>query len=414
MSRLRGINFNVLNMKLMRRSETTLRRSLFTALLLAASFISFSQAYVPGNSYFGRANYIEYIAGNLPVIISVPHGGNLTPAEIPDRTCGDETVTDSYTRELAESIRQEVHKITGCTPHVIICHLKRTKLDVNREEETATCGNEYAAIAWQDYHRFIDSASASVERISGKGLLIDLHGHGHTIQRLELGYLLSSTQLRYSDAMLDEAAVINQSSIRNLTGTNVTGLNHSALLHGLYSLGTMFEAKGFPAVPGIDEPFPLVGEPYFSGGYITERHGSVIDGTIDAIQIECNHDVRFEETARDNFAAATATVLLDYLIRHYFPGLPQTYCNQTGIESPVNKEFGVYPVPFNEILTVRAAIPCQLSIYNMKGELLMTEPVTGEEIINMEELIDGIYLAVFSINGDAIFRCKIIKGSTGK
>lgn len=406
------MNFYLLNMKLMQRAETILKRSLIAVFLLLASCISFSQTYVPGNSYFGRANYIEYIAGNLPLIISVPHGGNLTPSEIPDRTCGDETVTDSYTRELAESVRQEIQKITGCTPHVIICHLKRTKLDVNRAVEIATCGNEYAAIAWDDYHRFIDSASASVERVSGKGLLIDIHGHGHAIQRLELGYLLSSEQLRYSDALLDETTVIDQSSIRNLAGTNVTGLNHSALIHGPYSLGTMFGARGYPAVPGIDEPFPLVGEPYFSGGYITERHGSVSDGTIDAIQIECNHDVRFEETARDNFAVATATVFLDYLIKHYFPGLPQTYCNQSGIESPGNEGYGLYPVPFNETLTARAISPCQLRIFNMKGELLITENVTGEKTINTEELSDGIYLALFSINGDITFRCKIIKGST--
>ena len=31
--------------------------------------------YVPGQSYFGRNNYIEYVAGNAPVIYSAPHGG---------------------------------------------------------------------------------------------------------------------------------------------------------------------------------------------------------------------------------------------------------------------------------------------------------------------------------------------------
>jgi hypothetical protein len=380
-------------------------------IILFASAVAFSQSFVPGNSYFGRANYIEYIAGNLPLIISVPHGGSLTPAEIPDRTCG-ETVTDSYTRELAESIRQEIKDLTGCSPHIIICHLKRTKLDVNREMDIATCGNEFSEIAWNEYHLFIDSAEASIERMSGKGLLIDLHGHGHAIQRLELGYLLTAAQLAYADAMLDESVIINQSSIRNLAGTNVTNLKHSELLHGLYSLGTMFEAKGYSAVPGIDEPFPLSGESYFSGGYITERHGSVSSGTIDAIQIECNHDVRFEEAARDDFAAATATVFLDYLIKHYFPDLPDTYCNPVDIELPVNCEFGVYPVPFNETLTVRVMQPCQLTIYNYRGELLMTKAVMQEEKINMESLKSGTYLAIFSTDGKVLYRCKIIKGST--
>ena len=42
--------------------------------------------YVAGQSYFGRNSYVEYIAGNSPVILSAPHGGLLTPSSIPDRT----------------------------------------------------------------------------------------------------------------------------------------------------------------------------------------------------------------------------------------------------------------------------------------------------------------------------------------
>ncbi|MDF1558759.1 MAG: hypothetical protein P1P83_00995 [Bacteroidales bacterium] len=152
-------------------------------LLLFLSGIASSQSFIPGSSYFGRADYIEYVAGNLPLILSVPHGGNLEPAEIPDRTCG-ETVTDSYTKELAASVQEKIMELTGCTPHIIICHLKRTKLDMNREVDIATCGNEFADTAWNEYHTFIDSAKAAVVRSSGKGLLIDLHGHGHAIQRL--------------------------------------------------------------------------------------------------------------------------------------------------------------------------------------------------------------------------------------
>src|SRR5262245_1097109 len=61
--------------------------------------------YTPGQSYFGRNNYIEYIAGDSPVILSATHGGDLTPAQIPDRTdatCGATVTTtaDLNTYEL--------------------------------------------------------------------------------------------------------------------------------------------------------------------------------------------------------------------------------------------------------------------------------------------------------------------------
>jgi hypothetical protein len=56
-------------------------------------------AYVPGQTYFGRNNCIGYHAGNLPNIISVPHGAHELPAEIPDRTRED-LAYHTITREL--------------------------------------------------------------------------------------------------------------------------------------------------------------------------------------------------------------------------------------------------------------------------------------------------------------------------
>src|SRR5688572_14993832 len=74
--------------------------------------------FVPGTSYFGDNNYVEYIAGNMPVIFSAPHGGTLTPASIPVRNearCGPDvtTVSDANTQDLVRRIQQAFFSRTG-------------------------------------------------------------------------------------------------------------------------------------------------------------------------------------------------------------------------------------------------------------------------------------------------------------
>ena len=56
-------------------------------LFVAMSQPLLAQTYQPGTTYFGRSNYIEYIAGDLPFILSAPHGGALQPAELAMRRC---------------------------------------------------------------------------------------------------------------------------------------------------------------------------------------------------------------------------------------------------------------------------------------------------------------------------------------
>jgi N-formylglutamate amidohydrolase len=384
-------------------------RVVFFFLLFLVNVSGISQPYSPGNSYFGRNKYIEYVAGNLPLIISVPHGGNMVPQEIPDRTCGDETVTDSYTINLANEIKSAIFKMTGCFPHIIICNLKRTKLDANRDISEAACGNEYAGIAWNEFHAFMDTASANIRKKNGKGLLIDLHGHGHSIQRLELGYLLTAAQLGYSNATLNSSTFVYLSSIRSLINSNVSGQTHSDLIRGPYSLGSMFAVKGYPAVPSADDPFPQSGQPYFSGGFTTERHGSDTSGMIDAIQMECNQNVRFNEPARLQFAQIVAVVLLDFLTKHYFPQLPLTYCNYVHSDQLRLSGFMIYPNPFSNFLYFQSLFPCELVIYNSQGNIIYSKSIQSFEKINLENLKEGIYFVNLKMNNKTLFTQRIIK-----
>src|SRR5262245_60875676 len=90
------------------------------------------QQYLPGQTYFGQKEYVEYLAGDLPVMVSAPHGGRIRPEEIPDRTEGT-FAFDTNTQELARAVAAELHARTGHWPHIIICKVSRRKVDCNRE-----------------------------------------------------------------------------------------------------------------------------------------------------------------------------------------------------------------------------------------------------------------------------------------
>jgi N-formylglutamate amidohydrolase len=279
----------------------------------AVEFAATAEIPADGTSHEGRNGYIEYVAGSLPVIIAAPHGGNLQPSEIPDRSSGT-TVQDLNTEDLARRIAAEIHALTGMRPHLAVTRLHRRKLDNNREIVEAAQGNPHAERAWHEYHGFLDAARHRLREEHGGGILIDVHGHGHSIQRLELGYLLTASNLELPDAQLDAATYRDRSSVRSLATR--AAVPFSALIRGEQSLGSLLAANGFPSVPSSDDPSPE-GEPYFTGGYTTARHGSRDGGPVDAIQLEANRrGVRDTAEERQQFAEAFAAALLEYLRLH--------------------------------------------------------------------------------------------------
>ena len=274
--------------------------------------------YIPGETYYGANKYTEYLAGNLPLIISAPHGGTDSASDLPDRTEGTFT-TDSNTAELSRAIRTACSNRFGRWPHVIICRVPRTKIDCNREVVEGAQGNPATEALWNEYHNLIRMAKESVTSSYGRGLLIDVHGHGHTLQRLELGYNLSTANLNNNSFSASEK---NSSCVRELA--NRTRVSFEELIRGSFSLGTLIGLRGYPSVPSLELPNPgkTTGggdNDYFSGGYTVEIHGTMSPntGTINAIQMECNYTgVRDSSVSRAAFAAKLVLALEEYFPLH--------------------------------------------------------------------------------------------------
>ncbi len=370
-------------------------KSLLVILIFATQQVFFAQTYVPGKSYFSNNDYVEYIVGNSPFILSAPHGGDLKPSTIPDRTCAAcVTVQDGFTQELARDIYNAFYKKTGCYPHVIISRLHRIKLDPNREIVEAAQGNPLAEAAWNAFQGYIKTAKSQVTQQFGKGFYIDLHGHGHTKQRLELGYLLTASELQLSDSQLNTKKYADYSSIRNLVLKNTQQLQHTDFLRGKNAFGTLLTNSGFPSVPSLQDPFPLTGDDYFNGGYNTLQHGSNLSGSIDGVQIESNYiGVRDKDTNRKKFADSLSSVVQKMSENNYF-GKNFSFCKKIATQDAQGKEVLLFQNPSQGWLSIQnGQTGGELFIYDLNGHL-QKKAILDSPIFQLDcsDLANGFYL----------------------
>ena len=269
--------------------------------------------YTPGKVYYGRNNYIQYVAGDLPIVISSPHGGYLKPSEIADRTYGVKGL-DTGSQEKTWEVAHYLKKLTGRYPHVVINRLARIKLDANREIKEASQGSKWSEQAWAEYHQYIEGARRWVTQRCGKGQYLDFHTNGHSAKWVEFGYLLTSTDLNRSDTQLNAKTYIDKSSIRALALS--PGANFPELVRGPSSLGGLLAARGYKTVPSPQHTHPA-GQGFFSGGYNTRRHGSRTAGTIDGIQVETYSGFINKEVIRDDYSRKLAESIRAYVELHY-------------------------------------------------------------------------------------------------
>ncbi|MBC7367984.1 MAG: hypothetical protein H7343_14425 [Undibacterium sp.] len=270
-----------------------------------------------GHSTFGPHPHIESIAGDLPIVLTAPHGGSLRPAALATRTEGV-TTADLNSLDLARAVADEFFARTGHHVALVASHLHRSKLDPNRELKEAAQGDATAERAWHEFHASVRAALAAAVTRHDFAFLVDLHGHSHPVARLELGYALDAKQLNRPDAALDASELITLSTLGDLHARLAPAVSPAALLRGPRSLGDLLTTRGLRATPSPQEPQPGP-EPFFSGGYIVRTYAAAADTPkVDGLQIE-THRVGLRDTAenRARFAQITAESLTIFLHERY-------------------------------------------------------------------------------------------------
>jgi hypothetical protein len=365
---------------------------------------------------WGTNNYIEYQVGTLPLVISVPHGGNMEPSSIPDRTCNNPVyAVDAFTIETAMAIKSRLFAVTGCYPHIIISHLKRNKLDPNRNMADGACGNPEANLAWTEFQNFIAEAQNTAnQQFNSKTFFVDLHGHGNPIQRIELGYLLYDDELELPDNTLNSLQYINYSSIKNLALNNANNYTHTQLLRGPNAFGTLLANNSFPAVPSQSIPFPGTTSNYYSGGYITANHTCYNPAaSINGLQMELNFsNIRDTPANRNAFANSFTQAVITYMNIHF--NVNWNTCNVLStIDDHKEITFAVYPNPVSRGNPIHFVFnentQYDYHLFNSLGQLVANGLLKLDETLDTGKLSTGIYLIrISSKNNTVQLNTKII------
>ena len=267
-------------------------------------------------------DFFEFRKGNIPLIIVAPHGGDLKPNWIENRFCDGSVITkDLYTLDIAFQIENELNKM-GYQPYVVYAKIHRVKLDLNRSLQTSHCEDDTSNELWQLFHDQIFSFRQEIINNYNRGLLIDIHGHGHPIQRIELGYLLNSQKLR--ELSSDESSIQHgETSINSLIENHPENKKLGDLIFGDNALGSLLSKNGFPTVPSFIDRAPKSYEPFFSGGTNTKNYGSKNQNGVDAIQLELNRNgIRQDSEDRKRFSKIFAKISIEYMKSNYSDVFP--------------------------------------------------------------------------------------------
>ena len=237
------------------------------------------------------AELIRLERGQLPIVISAPHGGTRDiPGSTPRRGDGLErkpggfvVARDGGTEELAGLVADCIERRLGRRPWLVVNRAHRRYMDPNRRPEEAFEDPAAGAI-YRAYHAFLADACKTIRQRHGAGLVVDFHGQGSA----------AGTVFRGTGNGASTALLLRRHGPRAVFGAE--------------SLCGELKQRGVLVHPG-----PLDGpeQPGFTGGYITKHSSGAGGYDVAAVQLEFGAEYRAAAVRE-----GVAEVVADALVAH--------------------------------------------------------------------------------------------------
>jgi N-formylglutamate amidohydrolase len=230
-------------------------------------------------------------AGELPIILSAPHGGQLPIPDVDEREqngrptggAGFVKARDSNTEELARQVAKAIEERFGRKPFAVIARTHRKFLDPNRPASLAYDDPD-AKPVYETYHKGLAEACQKVQNEFKRGLLLDIHGQGTAADTVFRGTQNGKTVKLLAERYGDDA------------------------VHGGTSLFGRLKSRGWKVHP---DPFDGKEQAGFTGGYIVQSYGSHQAVGVDAVQLEFGAEYRTKDH-REKVAKELTAAVADY------------------------------------------------------------------------------------------------------
>jgi hypothetical protein len=261
-------------------------------MLLACCLIGFLVSTAPTqDTTIKLEKYIDNQVGDLPIILSAPHGGVLDLPDTPERkgegmktgSSGFFTGRDTGTEELTQMISAAIYQRFGRRPYVVASTVHRKYLDPNRPADIAY-ENSKAKLVYEHYHKLMAQYCSDVTNRFQGGVVLDIHGQGSKRDTVFRG---------------------------TKNGQTVTGLRNQfgdLAFSGPKSLFGLLQSRGWNVHPAN---LPEKEQAGFTGGYIVQSYGSHKASPIDAYQLEFGAEYRVA-SRRGQTAKVLADALAEY------------------------------------------------------------------------------------------------------
>ena len=286
------------------------------SVVVAAALLGLASASVGDD----RTSLVIVQKGELPLVLSAPHGGTLRIPDVEEerqgvgqsKTPGNFVKSrDTGTEELVLEVAKAIEKRFGKKPWVVAARYSRKFIDANRPADLAYEDPD-AKVVYDTYHSALLDACREIQRKHHKGLLLDLHGQGSSRVTVFRGTKEGKTVSLLRDRFGEPA--------------------HT----GAESLFGMLKTRGWTVYPDPHDGKEQAG---YTGGFIVQNYGSHQPYGIDAIQLEFGADYR-APAAREKSAEVLASALVEYSAKYL------------DLEAPTKNA----PVPFQKILKVAIGV----------------------------------------------------------